>query len=348
MHPLNDQPDGSFLRSALMWGGVVVAGVAALLLYHFSGRYESTDDAYVHMQQVGISSNVAGRVLDLDVQDQQFVHAGQVLFHLDPARFDLAVQQAQANVDAARLRIDARRAEYRQAKTDEDLAQLHVQQAKADLVREQHLYAVGVHPRQDLDHARDRWQSAQQDLLGARAKTAVVQARLGGHVLGAVDQEPAVQQALAELARAKLERSYTTIAAPVDGTLARVDELAPGVAIAANVPVFALMISNNPWIEANFKEDQMKGIRPGRPVSVRIDACSGQTFKAHVESISPGTGAQFSVLPPENATGNWVKVVQRIPVRIRLDALAASCVLRSGLSVAVSVDTQYQRPWWPF
>ncbi len=343
-----DRPEGSSTRPVLMWGGVLVAVMAALLFYHFSGRYESTDDAYVHMQQVGISSNVSGRILDIDVREEQSVHAGEVLFHLDPARFDLAVKQAQAKVDTARLHVNALRAEYLQNRSDAELAAIEVQQAKEDLVRERHLYTIGVHPRQDLDHARDRFKTAGQVFLSAQAKSAVVLAKLGGRDTGPVDQVPMVAQSMVALAMARLEQSYTTIVAPENGVLARVDELAPGDAIAANVPVFALMVSAHPWIEANFKEDQMVGVKEGRPAVVTIDACPGNNFKAHVVSISPGTGAQFSVLPPENSTGNWVKVVQRIPVRIEFDRPPRQCVLRAGLSVSVRVDTQHSRPWWPF
>ena len=184
---------------------------------------------------------------------------------------------------------------------------------------------------------RARRSPAAQQQIGA------VVANLGGNPNIAPDKHPAVQQAQARLDRAKLDLSYTTIAAPSDGIVTRVDQLQVGSYIAASAPVFALVSTSDVWVEANFKEDQLTHMRVGQAATVKVDSYPGKSFAGKVASLSPGTGSQFSVLPPENATGNWVKVVQRLPVRVRLDAVDPAFPLHAGLSADVSVDTQHRR-----
>jgi membrane fusion protein, multidrug efflux system len=167
---------------------------------------------------------------------------------------------------------------------------------------------------------------------------------LGGNPELPIDQHPVVQEAQAALDRANLDLSYTVIRAPDDGIAAKVEQLQVGDYITAAAPVFTLISSRDVWIEANFKEDELTYMRPGQSAEVRIDAYPGRRFKAVVSSLSPGTGAQFSLLPPENATGNWVKVVQRVPVRLQMDDAALEGVmLHAGLSVDVTVDTGHRR-----
>jgi len=180
-------------------------------------------------------------------------------------------------------------------------------------------------------------------VAGVQQQIGAVVANLGGNPNIAPDKHPAVQQAQARLDRARLDLSYATVAAPSDGIVTRVDQLQVGSYIAASAPVFALVSNGDIWVEANFKEDQLTHMRVGQAATVKVDSYPGKSFEAEVVSLSPGTGSQFSVLPPENATGNWVKVVQRLPVRVRLRQVDPAYPLHAGLSADVSVDTQYQR-----
>jgi membrane fusion protein (multidrug efflux system) len=185
---------------------------------------------------------------------------------------------------------------------------------------------------------------AQSQLASAQQQVGSVLALLGGNPTLPVAEHPVVQEAQAALDRASLDLSYATVRAPADGVVAKVEQLQVGDYITAATPVFSLISSRDVWIEANFKEDELTYMRAGQSADVRIDAYPGRHFKAHVTSLSPGTGAQFSLLPPENATGNWVKVVQRVPVRLQLDDTELDGVtLHAGLSVDVKVDTQHRR-----
>ncbi|HVT34641.1 MAG TPA: HlyD family secretion protein, partial [Nevskiaceae bacterium] len=186
-------------------------------------------------------------------------------------------------------------------------------------------------------HALD---SAQQQVNAAQQQAASVLAMLGGDADVAADEHPSVKQAQAELDKAQLDLSYTRITAPDDGIVTKVEQLQAGDAIAAGTPVFALISTHDVWVEANFKESQLTHMQAGQPAEIRIDTYPGRRFRAHVASIAPGTGSQFSALPAENATGNWVKVVQRLPVRLELENAPAELPLHTGLSADVEVDTQ--------
>jgi membrane fusion protein (multidrug efflux system) len=180
-------------------------------------------------------------------------------------------------------------------------------------------------------------------MAGAQQQISAVVANLGGNPNIAPERHPTVQQAQALLDLARLNLSYTIVTAPSDGVVTRVEQLQVGSYISASAPVFALVSTGNVWIEANFKEDQLTHMRVGQAASVQVDSYPGRTFDGKVASVSPGTGSQFSVLPAENATGNWVKVVQRLPVRVELDRLDPAFPLHGGLSASVSIDTRYQR-----
>jgi membrane fusion protein, multidrug efflux system len=330
-------------RLPLMIIGPVLVAIGVAYFYLSGGRYESTDDAYVQTARVAISSNVAGRVSELDVRDNQAVHKGDVLFRLDPAPFRIAVEEAQAQLAAARLQIESLKATYRQRQSELKSAQDTFAFQEHENQRQQKLLAQGVSSQQQVDRAQHSLDDARSQAAGAQQQISAVAASLGGNPNIDPDRHPSVQTAQAVLDRAKLNLSYTVIAAPSDGVVARVDQLQVGTYISASAPVFALVSSGDIWIEANFKEDQLTHMRAGQEASVQIDTYPGHVFKGKVASVSPGTGSQFSVLPPENATGNWVKVVQRLPVRVELEQLDPAYPLHGGLSANVSVDTQYKR-----
>ena len=332
------------LRWLLMGGGVLVALLAALAYYLLSGRFQSTDDAAVMAAQTAISANIAGRVVELDVRDNQLVHRGDVLFRLDARPLAIAVQEAQAKLAATRLQIQAARASYRHQFEEIAAARDTLAYEQREFARQQHLVQSGISSRAQFEQTQHALQLAQTQLSSAQQQANTYLALLGGNPNLDVEQHPLVLEAQAALDRANLQLSYATIRAPSDGVVTKVEQLQVGDYITAATPVFSLISNEDVWVEANFKEDQLTYMRPGQSAQVRIDAFPGRRFRAQVVSLSPGTGAAFSLLPPENATGNWVKVVQRVPVRLRLNAsdLPADARL-SGLSADVTVDTGHRR-----
>jgi membrane fusion protein, multidrug efflux system len=331
------------LRLPLMIGGPAVGLVAALIIYLTGGRYERTDDAYVQTASVAISSNVAGRVQELDVRDNQLVHRGEILFRLDDQPFRIAVEEAEAQLSGARLQVESLKASYRQRQAELQSARqtLSYQQREAD--RQQRLLVAGISSQLQVDRAEHALDTARTALAAAEQEVNAVVANLGGIPDIAPDRHPTVQHAQALLDRAKLNLSYTVIRAPSDGIVTRVEQLQVGTYISASAAVFALVVAHDLWIEANFKEDQLAHMRVGQDAVVHVDSYPGREFQGKVASVSPGTGSQFSLLPAENATGNWVKVVQRLPVRIELRNLDPDFPLQGGLSATVRVDTRHER-----
>jgi membrane fusion protein (multidrug efflux system) len=251
------------------------------------------------------------------------------------------VAEARARVESARLSIQALKGTYRQRQADERGAEDELAYAQREYDRQNRLVTSGIASQAQVDRALQALNAAQQRLASTRQQGTSIRADLDNNPDIEPDQHPAVQLALAELSRAQLNLSYTTITAPIDGVVTRVESLQPGDYINAATPAFALVSDQDLWVEANFKEDQLTHMRVGQTARIRIDAYPDQHLTARVASLSPGTGAQFSVLPPENATGNWVKVVQRLPVRLEFKDVPPG--LRSGLSVVVDVDTGMQR-----
>jgi len=331
------------LRGPLMWSVPVIVVLAIAYFYFTGGRYVSTDNAYVKAAQVAISSNVSGRVSAVNIRDNQLVNRGEVLFSLDDAPFRIAVEQAQAQLANARLQVLALKAIYRQRQADVQSAEDTLAYQESEYARQKRLFASGIASQAQVDktlHARDE---AKQQVAAAQQQVASVLASLNGNPNIVVDQHPTVQQAQAEVNRSNLNLSYTVIAAPSAGIVTKVEQLQVGDFINAATPVFALVSSQDIWVEANFKEVQLAHMLPGQPVTINVDAYPDKPLKGRVISVSPGTGSQFSALPAENATGNWVKVVQRLPVRIEIDDRDPKLALHMGLSATVEVDTNFHR-----
>lgn len=325
------------LRLPLMWGVPLLMAAGGLYVYLTSGRYQSTEDAYLRAAEVAISANVSGRVSAVDVHDNQEVHRGQVLFHLDDRPFRIAVEAARARLQGARLQVESLKADYQQRLADLRSAQNASDYAEREYRRESRLLASGIASQSQVDKALLARNQAQQSVAAAKQQITAALAKLGGQPDIAVDAHPLVQQAQAALDRALLDLSYALVTAPSDGIVTGVEHLQAGSYLPAATPAFVLVSTRDVWVEADFKEDQLAHMRPGDSATVKIDAYPGRTYQAVVASITPGTGSQFSVLPPENATGNWVKVVQRLDVRLRLEGNLPA--VRSGLSAAVTVDT---------
>lgn len=339
--PDRGQPTlGQRLRWPLMIGGplIVVALVAYFMLT--GGRFVSTDDAYVQSARAAISPSVPGRVVEIDVGENQKVRKGQVLFRLDPVDFQVAVAQAEAALAAARFETQGSRAVYDQRNADLAAAQETVAYTTREAARQQALAAAGVATRAQADSAAHDAEQARRQIAVVRQQIASALADIGGRADLAADRQPKVMQAKAALDRARLDLSYATIVAPADGVVTKVEQLQVGNRVAASQTLFWL-VSGQPWIEANFKEDQLAHMRVGQPATIKVDAYD-HDLKAHVVSFSPGTGSSFALLPPENATGNWVKVVQRLPVRLALDETAPH--LSAGLSAKAKVDVRSAKP----
>lgn len=327
---------GQKLRLPLMIGGPLA--VAAIVAYFVltGGRFETTDDAYVQAARAAISPSIDGRVVEIDVKENQQVRKGQVLFKLDPADFQVAVTQAEAALAAAQFDTQGSQAVYGQRQADLAAAQEVVTYAEREATRQRALAAAGVATQAQADEAAHAAEQARRQVAVVRQQIASALADIGGRTDLAADAHPKVMQAKAELDRAKLNLSYTTVVAPADGVVAKVEQLQVGNRVSASQTLFWL-ISGQPWIEANFKEDQLAHMRVGQPATIKVDAYD-HDLKAHVASFSPGTGSSFALLPPENATGNWVKVVQRLPVRLVLDEAAPH--LSGGLSAKAIVDVR--------
>jgi membrane fusion protein, multidrug efflux system len=330
-------------RRVLLIGGPVLALMAALFFYLISGRYASTDDANIQAARVEISTDVAGRIAEIDVHDNQLVRRGQILFQLDQHRFLIAVADARAQLAQALRKVPAEQALYRQHLADEAAARTTLAYQQRELARQTELQAQTISSLAQLDQARNNFQSAQQRLGAAEQQSAAALADLGPDPDAPAETQPVVRQAQAMLNRAILDLSYTIVRAPIDGVVTRVEQIQIGDHVDAATPLFALMSSTDIWVEANFKETDLTYMRPGQRATFTVDAYPGRTFAGRVASTSPGTGSSFSLLPPENSSGNWVKVVQRLPVRLSIDHGDANVPLAAGMSVEAEVDTEHHR-----
>jgi membrane fusion protein (multidrug efflux system) len=329
-------------RRALLIGGPVLVLIVGLIVYVTGGRYVSTDDAYVQAARVDISTEVSGRVLEIAVHDNQHVKKGDILFRLDTPKFNIAVADARAQLAAAMLKVPALKAAYRQRLADEAAARSDLAYQQRELQRQTELQSQGISSRAQLDQAKTGHEAAEQKLAAAQQQTASALADLGGNADATAESLPIVRQAQATLDHALLELSYTVVRAPMDGVVAKVDQIQVGDHVNMATPLFALMSDTNMWVEANFKETDLGYMRPGQHATFTLDAFPGKRFKGTVVSTSPGTGSSFSLLPPENASGNWVKVVQRLPVRLSIDD-NSGLPLAAGMSVTAEVDTEHHR-----
>lgn len=310
--------------------------------YLTSGRYVSTEDAYLRADTVMIAPEVEGRITTIAVQENQPVHAGDVLFRIDPAPFQIAVDKASANLELVRNQLDAARADYQQRQVDLDKAQTDIAFYQREYQRNQRLAQNHNVSESALDQSRHNLDAAHLQEAMVKRQLQQVLAQFGGDPKQPDDRLPQYQQAKAALAQAKLDLEHTVITAPADGTIGRL-AIQPGDYIKAGNTALAL-ITNRYYVEANLKETDLTHVNQGQQATVEVDAYPDRVWHARIASLSPATGAEYSILPAQNATGNWVKVVQRVPVRLQLSAERGAPPLRAGMSVSVSIDTRWQRP----
>jgi membrane fusion protein, multidrug efflux system len=333
------------LRLPLMLVLPIILAVFGAAEYLAQEPYVWTDDAFVRAPKESLNARVAGQVVEIAVKDNQRVRKGQLLFRIDPEPYHIAVDEAEARLGSARIQIDALKAIYLQ-----QLAELQSAKDSADFdqreyARKKALVASDFTPRELYERAETDLKVAHEHITSVEQQIANTAAALNGDPNIEIDHHPTVRAAKAQLERARLDLSYATVVAPDDGIVTRVDDLQVGDFVNPGAAVFSLLSSQRIWIEANFRETGLAHMRPGQEATIDVDAYPDRRFKAHVVSMSPGTGSDFAVLPPENATGNWVKVVQRLPVRLELDEFDPNRPLFSGISVTVGLDTGCRSTW---
>jgi membrane fusion protein (multidrug efflux system) len=331
------------LRRILLILGPLVVLAGSLFAYMSGGRYVSTDNAYVHAGKLTVATDVSGVVANVAVHDNQQVAKGQVLFTLDDEPFRIALAGAEANLGTVRNQIATQQATYRQkvaqiaqAKTDVAFYETNFQRQQDLLKRGVAAQATFDQAKRDLDAARDRLLMAQRDADAALAQ-------LGGNADAPIEDNPNYLEAQAQVDKARRDLRRTIVVAPIPGIVTNVDALQVGEYLPAAQAAFSLVSSADVWIEANPKESDLTYLKSGAPAIITIDAYPGREWRATVSSLSPATGAEFSVLPAQNATGNWVKVVQRVPIRLRVEMPAGAPPLRTGMSAYVEIDTGHQR-----
>jgi membrane fusion protein (multidrug efflux system) len=312
--------------------------------YITGGQVMSTDDAYVNAETVGISTDVAGIVQQIDVTENQHVDSGQVLYRLDPRQFQIALDNARANQAQTSLTIASMKQDYGRMLSDVAAQQAQVALDQTTNDRNASLVGTGAVSRATYDQARYTLQAANGKLESLRQQAQVQLAKLGGNADIPVTQHPQFLQAEAQVDEAQRQLDDTVVRAPFTGIVTNVPSIAPGKYLAASTTAFYLVASDHVWVDATPKETELTYERPGQPVTVTVDAYPDAVWHGIVESISPAAAQQFSLLPAQNTSGNWVKVVQRIPMRVRVDTIDKNLPpLRAGMSVEVDVDTGHAR-----
>jgi membrane fusion protein (multidrug efflux system) len=334
---------------ALMLAGVVAVIVGGVVFWLAGGRYISTDDALVDANKLMVSTDVSGIVTDVDVKEGQSVHAGDVLFRLDTKPFQIALDSAQSKMAESALTIKSMEQDYQRMLSDIQAQRAQVELADTTLKRQNALLRIGGTAQQNVDQAEATLHTTQSQTASLQQQAEVQLAKLGGRIGAPLESHPDYMQAKAARDEAQRQLDHTVVKAPYDGTVTQVSSLQPGAMIISSLAAFmptsavALVSDGAKWVTANLKETDLTYVRPGEPVTIKIDSFPNRVWHGKVSAIAPATGAQFSVLPSENSSGNWVKVVQRLPVRIVFDADEDISAVRAGMSVDVEIDTNHKR-----
>ncbi len=331
------------LRPILMLGGILVVGLGAGAYWLTGGRYISIDDSYVRAAKEVVATDVSGIVAEVAVHEGQRVAKGDVLLKLDPKPFQIAVAGALAHRNGLVSTLEAMKLDYKRMLRDIAVKQSQVDADQANNDRFGNLVKSGGVTRAEYDNQRFQLAANKQAVEALKVAAAVQLARLGGEADVDVRTMNDYLQAQAQLDEAQRQLDHAVLYAPFTGIVTQVDSVQPGMYLSAATAAFGLVSTERIWIEANPKETELTHVKPGNPVEVAVDTYPGRTWTGTVESIAPNSGSEFSVLPAQNTSGNWVKVVQRIPVRIRVDRQPGEPELRAGMSVEAEIDTGHRR-----
>ena len=330
------------LRPVLLVAVPFVAISGAMLWWLWGGRYISTENAYVKADLVQVSPDVAGRIVEVQVKDHNHVNAGDVLLKIDEEPFKLALDKAEAELDMTRANVANLRAQFEEAHSELNEAKSKAAFTEAQYARQKQLTTKGVGFAFRFEEADSNQNAARDRISAVQHKIQRTMAALGGDPKIETDKHPMVREKIAGRDRAKLDLERTIIKAPVSGTAVNM-RLLPGEQVKVATPMFAIVSDQRIWVEANFKETELTFVRPGQTATIVLDIYPDTTWEAEIDTISPATGAEFALLPPQNASGNWVKVVQRLPVKLRMQPKGEDLPLRAGMTATVKVDTKRER-----
>jgi membrane fusion protein, multidrug efflux system len=334
-------------RDRIRWGLFALLPLVLLaggFYYVTGGQVMSTDDAYVQAEKVGISTDVSGIVQEVAVKDNQRVDAGQVLYRLDPRQFQIALDNAKANLAQTALMIEAMKQDYKRMMSDTAAQQAQVDLDQTNYDRNAMLLKTATVSQAVFDQARYTLENDKGKLAALQQQSKVQLAKLSGNPDIATTEHPQYRQAQAQVDEAQRQLDHTVVTAPFAGIVTDVPAVAPGKYLAASTTAFFLVDTDHVWVDATPKETELTYVRPGQPVTVTVDMYPDHEWHGVVESVSPAAAQEFSLLPAQNTSGNWVKVVQRVPMRVRLDTSDKNLPpLRAGMSVEVDVDTGHAR-----
>jgi membrane fusion protein (multidrug efflux system) len=331
------------LRPILMLGGVAVVIVGASYWWLQGGRYVSIDDSYVRAAKLAVSDDISGIVGSVEVREGQHVKKGEPLFKLRDRQVRIALAGAEANLAQVALTMEAMKRDYQRMLRDVTVRQTQIDSDQASFDRFASLVKGGGVTRAEYDDARFKLAGDKASLESVKEQASVELARLGGNPDVDVTTTPEYQQAKSQVDEFERQLDHTVVYAPFSGTVTNVDATQPGTYLAASSAAFGLISDEHIWVEANPKETELTYVKPGDPVEVTVDSYPGVVWQGSVESIAPASASEFSVLPAQNSSGNWVKVVQRLPVRIRVDRKPGDPELRAGMSVEADIDTGHVR-----
>ncbi len=331
------------VRWGLMAGGVLAVIIGGAAYWLSSGRWVDTDDAYVQADSMTLSTDVSGIVASIPVHEGESVTKNQVLFRLDPQKFQIALDNARANLGEVRLNVEAAKADYQAALRDTGAKQQQVNADQATYQRYSSLMKQHAVTQQETDDARYKLAADQQAVRAAESRARALLAKLAGNPTINVEDTPSFKQAQAQVAEAEREMNHSVVRAPYDGIVTQVNKLQLGMYLGASTAAFGLVSTDHVWVEAQPKETQLTYAKKGDAVDVSFDIYPGRSWKGTVQSLAPATEQNFSLLPAENSSGNWVKVVQRIPVRVKVDMKPGDPPLRAGMSADIDIDTGHVR-----
>ncbi len=327
------------LRAMLLLVIPIAAVLVGTMIYLLGGRYISTDNAYIGAQRVLITPEVSGKVVSISVIEGQLLKPGDVLFAIDPAPYEFALKEAKARVDRVRTEFDTLKSNLATLGKRIALANESVAANQSEFNRKSELLGNRISTPSDLDRSRMALVIAKAQLEELEGQESGTRAQLLGDTNLPIERYPQFAEATVALERAQRDLSNTVLKAPLPGIATQVVSIQMGRYLAAGTPVFSVMGSDAIWIDANPKETDLTYVRPGQHVSISVDAYPSKAWQGKVVAISPGTGAQFAILPPQNAAGNWIKIVQRVPIRVEFAPGQDLRRLRSGMSAYIEIDT---------